>query len=69
MFQPGQMVMGWIYTDEDRILVKGKVLCRTNDSEEMWQAYYIEDVDGNVYCCDEQEVLEVPELPDYMTKS
>ena len=69
MFQIGQMVMGWSYATGDRILVKGKVRSITNDPDESWQVYRIEDADGNVYGCNEQEVLEVPELPDYMTKN
>jgi hypothetical protein len=56
MIAPGTRVVGYTYTDQGRIKVEGVVLCRTDDPEEMWQAYYIQTDSGLTHCCDEQEV-------------
>lgn len=56
MFEAGTRVVGYTWTDEGRQQVAGVVMCRTDDPEEMWQAYYIQTDAGETHCCDEQEV-------------
>lgn len=56
MYAVGTQVVGHTYTNEGSVCVEGVVLFRTDDPEEMWQDYCIQDVNGNLHYCDEQEV-------------
>ena len=56
MFEPGTRVVGYTYTDEGRVRVEGVVVSRTDDPEELWQDYVVQDDAGTIHHCDEQEV-------------
>lgn len=56
MYAVGTPVVGYTYTDEGRIRIEGVVMFRTDDPEEMWQDYGIQDKDGRLHYCNEQEV-------------